>query len=106
MSNIYDFCEYFYLLAKPLNKKEKMNPQLPQSPFRAWPPCSTSSTVCPKTIRGVSDFNVPESQKETGRERERGTVRTAAWGDGEGRATEARNGDYDPEVAPGSFVAC
>lgn len=23
MSNIYDFCEYFYLLAKPLNKKEK-----------------------------------------------------------------------------------
>lgn len=103
MSNIYDFCEYFYLLAKPLNKKEKKRIRNNLSPpYGAWPPCSTSSAVCPKTIRGVSDFNVPESQKETGRER--GTVRTAVWG--EGRATEARNGDYDPEVASGSFVAC
>lgn len=101
MSNIYDFCEYFYLLAKPLNKKEKMNPQLPQSPFRAWPPCSTSSTVCPKTIRGVSDFNVPESQKETGKERER---KRDCENCGVGRWRGARNGSPKRRLWPRSRV--
>lgn len=102
MSNIYDFCEYFYLLAKPLNKKEKKRIRNNLSPPSGHGPHVAQAARCVQKLYEAFQISMyPRVRKRQG---ERGTVRTAAWG--EGCATEARNGDYDPEVASGSFVAC
>lgn len=46
MSNIYDFCEYFYLLAKPLNKKEKRRIRNNLSPLSRHGPHVAQAARC------------------------------------------------------------